>query len=500
MDLGMRKAFLLASLFLVLIVLLVIKQGSTPAWARYQEEYFAEQIAQLKQQLASVQDKAKRSQIEQEIINYQQRKPEIVNLILPNGKVERCKTCHLGIEEISSSHPSNALGCTICHGGNPLSLDETTAHAQMYGGGHPGSLDVADLSCGGVGPNGETCHSGNQDQAKNEVDLVKTSIMATKAGELSAVRQMFGMDKTQKVPGLTLGEQAIQYPHPLQGRPDETAFQQNCLNQCHQNGGKLPVDTLVTKAENVENKGSSQGNNDVRGYGCETCHVLTNPSHTYVGSDVTMKNAVGYGMVHNITTEIPYTQCNQCHNQGYHDPLKMTFAFRSDMAKVVRDWLSGDSSWADRVSDYYLPGEIFAKCEVSLDCIDCHTRQDVMGDNKLYTSQYTAVHIQCMDCHGTKDSLPLSKKIESADDPAYEDQLTNSNFPPLKFGDEIGLTAKGEELPFVRRQGTKWTVTSRVTGKTFQIPLVYGSQCQQNAADQGADSCHRCHDQSAQHP
>lgn len=484
----MKKTILLASLLLTLVVLIVLIQGSTPSWAQYQREYFREQIASLQAQLGSVKDPAKKKQLQQELVSYQTRKPEIIDLVLPNGKVERCKTCHIGIEEISSSHPSSTFGCSVCHGGNPLSLDKTTAHAQMYGSGHPGSLDVASLSCGGTGANGVACHTGNHDQAKNEADLVKTSLMSTKAGELSAVRRMFGYDKTKDVPGLIKGEAGFLYPNPLPGRSNENAFRQNCLSQCHQNGGELP--TPLT-----DSKGKIQGN------GCEACHVLSNPSHTYVGADTTMRSSnLGWGMVHTLTTQIPYTQCNQCHNQGNHNPLKMSFTLRSDMTKVISDWKAGDTHWLDRVQDYYLPGEIFARCEVSLDCIDCHTRQDVMGDNKLHTSQYDAVHLQCQDCHGTKATLPKTKRITDPQDLAFEEQITNSKFPKLQIGDEILITGKGEEMPFIRHQGNNWVQTSRVTGKTFKIPLVYGSKCQQSLLEQGADSCHKCHDRSAAHP
>lgn len=500
------KTLLLASLFLILIVILALKQGAAPSWADYQKEYFGEQISKLQAELGTMPDENKKKQIRLEIADYQNRKPEIVNLYLPNGKVERCKTCHLGIEEISNSHPSNTFGCAVCHGGNPLSLDEAAAHSQMYGGSHPGSLNAASLSCGGTGANGAACHSGNQEQAKNEVDLVKTSIMSTNAGVLSAVRMMFGLDKTKNVPGLIKGQVAALYPNPLQGRPNQSSFQQNCLSQCHQSGGDLPVPSAIT-SNNAQQRataslpsGQSAANGKVQAHGCEACHVLTNPSHSYTGDDTTMRaNNAGYGMVHRLTTQIPYTQCNQCHNQGQHDALKMEFTSRPDLPKVIRDWQAGDTTWTDRVSDYYLPGEIFAGCEVSLDCIDCHTRQDVMGDNKLYTSEYDAVHIQCLDCHGTKEKLPQAKKIENPNDPAFEEQITNPIFPALQIGDEILMTAKGEELPFIRHKGDNWVQSSRVNGKTFNIPLVYGSKCEQNTAEQGADSCHRCHERSALH-
>jgi len=505
----MKKTFLLASLLLILIVILVLKQGTTPSWAHYQTEYFTAQIAKLQVELGTVQDETKIKQVQQDIAGYQNRKPEIVNLVLPNGKVERCKTCHIGIEEISNSHPSNTFGCAVCHGGNPLSLDETTAHAQMLGGGHPGSLTVSSLSCGGTGANGVSCHSGNHEPAQNLVDLVKTSIMSTKAGELSVVRMTFGLDKTKEVPGLTKGQAAYLYPSPLQGQANEGQFQQNCLSQCHQSGGELsiPLAQGTTLPSNTPHEGvaqsktMSQANGQIQANGCEACHVLTNPTHTYIGEDTTIKaNKSGHGMVHSLTTQIPYTQCNQCHNQGNHDPIKMEFSARSDMTKVIRDWTAGYTTWTDRLSDYYLPGELFARCEVSLDCIDCHTRQDVMGDGEFYTSQYDAVHIQCLDCHGTKEKLPLTKKVENPNDLKFKESITNPVFPALKTGDEILITTKGEELPFLRHNGDNWIQTSRVTEKAFKIPLVLGSSCEQIADEQGADSCHKCHARSAQHP
>lgn len=505
----MKKTFLLASLLLILIVMLTLKQESNPKWGKYQKEYFTEQTNQLQLELGTLTDETKKKQLQQEIVSFQDRKPEIINLVLPDGKVERCQTCHIGIEEISNSHPSNTVGCAVCHGGNPLSLDETTAHAQMLGGGHPGSLTSASLSCGGIGANGVACHSGNHEPEENLVDLVKTSIMSTKAGELSVVRMTFGLDKTKEVPGLTKGQVAYLYPSPLQGRANEGSFQQNCLSQCHQSGGELPAPlaqgtpiTSKSPREGVsQSKNMSKSNDKIQGNGCEACHVLTNPTHTYIGEDTTIKGNQGsHGMVHSITTQIPYTQCNQCHNQGSHDPIKMEFSVRSDMTKVIRGWTAGDLTWADRLSDYYLPGELFARCEVSLDCIDCHTRQDVMGDGEFYTSQHDAVHIQCLDCHGTKVQLPLTKQVENPNDLMFQEHITNPEFPVLKIGDEIVMTTKGEELPFLRHNGDTWIQTSRVTGKTFNIPLVLGSSCQQTIDQQGADSCHKCHDRTALHP
>lgn len=490
----MAKKLFLSSMLLLLVVVIGLKQEQNASWIQYQNAYFAQQISLLQDSLKKTEDTQTRIKIQQEISDWETRVPEIINLVLPYGKVERCKTCHIGIEEISASHPSNTFGCAVCHGGNPLSLNQEIAHANMYGQGHPGLLSVASQSCGTTGLNGMACHSQNPDLAQNEVDLVKSSIMSTKSGELSSVRFMFGLDHSKDVPNLTKGEVAQDYPNPLAGRVQEQGFQDNCLSMCHLNGGKLPAyasDTPLNQQENANPQNAASG--------CETCHVLTNPGHTYTGSDTTMQEQTGYGMVHRLTTQIPYTQCNQCHNQGQHDSLNMKFTSRSDLAKVVEDWSKGGETWADCVADYYVPGEVFARCEVSLDCIDCHTRQDVMGDSQLWTSEYDAVHIQCLDCHGTTLQLPQTKTILSLDDPAFEEKITSPVFPDLKVGDQIVVTTKGEEMPFIRNVNEKWILFSRVNGQSFNIPLVQGSNCQQNPAEQGADSCHKCHSESNLH-
>ncbi len=71
----------------------------------------------------------------------QSRQPEIVE-ITPTltGLPERCLTCHQGIEEISASHPQEAFGCVLCHGGDGLALDADLAHATMRGGSAPGTI------------------------------------------------------------------------------------------------------------------------------------------------------------------------------------------------------------------------------------------------------------------------------------------------------------------------------------------------------------------------
>ncbi|WP_088225199.1 hypothetical protein [Desulfosporosinus sp. FKB] len=459
-------------LFLV-VVIRVIWVNSHPNWEMWQIQYYQAQIAQLKSKIDSTQNPELRKTLEQQLDNLKEQKPEIKTLILPNGKIERCQTCHLGIEEISASHSSEAFGCVVCHGGNALSLDQNQAHAGMYGAGHPGRLEVSQLSCGSQNSNTQ-CHSGNVRSEDNQVDLVESSLMASKGGELSMIRYMHGLDISPKI-SIKPGVIASQVPSPFNGQPLEQKLLSNCLEACHQSNGKLLEQASLAN-------------------GCESCHVLTDWSHTYQGQDVTVKGEAGHGLTHRLTTQIPYTQCNQCHNQGIPNLYNMQFNSRPDLASVKSSSEKGVETPTDRLKNVYQPSMVFTKCEVELDCIDCHTRQEVMGDGHLYPTEYQDLKIQCYDCHGTKDKKPSGWTVGTSDDLAFEEEQVNTNFPKLNIGDQILKTAKGEELPYIRQDALGWVLTSKVLGKKYPIPLVYGSGCMQNPEAQTSNDCHKCHD------
>jgi hypothetical protein len=495
---------ILLSLVLFLILIFIQIRESQPEWAKYQESYFTEQAKQREIELSNTTDENLKLSLTREVSEWKSKKPEIVTLTLPNGNQERCQSCHLGIEEISLSHPTDSFGCTVCHGGNGLALDEKTAHANWHGEGKPGNLTTVNYSCGGTGFDGVKCHSGNPDSKDNPVDLVQSSIMVTKAGELSTVRRAFNIFPWQTIEEITLGTTSATLPNPLKAHAKEELFKEGCLSNCHQAGGNLPSYENLPAYDNHPAYNASANESSTHSTiptsstaeGCQSCHVLTNPTHTYQGQDVTIdRTKTGYGQTHQITTQIPYTQCNQCHNQGKHDGVNMTFTSRKDLSEVIAAWEKGEETWEERFKNYYLPGEIFTQCEVSLDCIDCHTRQDVMGDGKIYTSQAEAVHIQCQDCHGTTLNPPLTRTVTSTEDSVLKGHFTNSYFPDLNVGDPFVITAKGEVLPFIRPLSEEWLLRSKVTGKEFTVPLAYGTDCEQDPNKQSADDCHKCHNQ-----
>lgn len=466
----------LAIVFCFTMFMLAVKSFGSSSWQTWQVKYYQAQIAMHQDEMAKVQDEQQIKKIKLEIQDLQQKKPAIQEIRLANGQIERCKTCHLGIEEISKSHPSD-MGCTICHGGNGLSLDEKTAHEGMYGDGHPGQLGVAQLSCGGAGQ----CHSGNKHEIDNQVDLMTTSLMASKGGELSMSRYMYGLDIPPRVL-LKPGEIAANMQAPFNHREEEPKFKQNCLSVCHQATGEL------------------QGQ-QARANGCESCHVLNNSTHTYEGQDITIsRQKTGYGISHKLTVQIPYTQCNQCHNQGNYSLYMMDFTPRPDLDRVNASPAPDKENLESRWQNVYSPGLVFTQCEVNLDCIDCHTRKEAMGDGEMHSSEWNALKIQCQDCHGSTVSQPQGWKITDKSDIAWSEARINPDFPSLKMGDIILKTLKSEELPYVRQENGQWYSYRKTNGEKFLIPQVSGSNCKQDPNKQSADDCHQCHDVSRNKP
>jgi hypothetical protein len=370
------------------------------------------------------------------------------------GQPERCLSCHNGIEPISASHSIEGFGCESCHGGNGLALTEGAAHEDMVR--NPAALDTAQQYCA-------SCHAA-------QVVLVERSIMTTYAGAISLVRRAFGSQTTGDAIYAAHAVANLQTFKPTDSDTQPIHdFAANCLT-CHV---------------------SAEPQNETyyyRSTGCSTCHVLYNEAGLYEGGDPTISaSEAGHPQTHQFTTAIPYTQCNHCHNRGNYDLRTMTFLPREDMPTDPP--LTGE---AQRVHDYYQPIGEFTRCEWELDCIDCHTANEIMGDGTLYNNRSEAQYIQCRTCHGTLDAPPQTQIIQYDNEVAITRANLNA-LVDLAVGDTILVTERNEPLYHVRLVDGEWMLTGKATGTTYTVPLVTGSLCQQDPNNQSSAACHECH-------
>jgi hypothetical protein len=364
------------------------------------------------------------------------------------GQVEYCLTCHADLPEISPSHPVQTFGCVLCHGGEPLALEADLAHSTLRGSSNPSELSVVEESCGG-----EKCHSGTPQMDRDHIQRVTTSLQATYAGAIAQVRYAFGAqpDLTAQM-GIYAIDGLAAFDPNQETSPAIQAFGRNCLF-CHLSAEPMPSQEYV------------------RWGGCAACH---SPAPRGDGT-----------AVHKLTTAIAYTQCNKCHNRGNYSLADMQFHPRIDAP-------------TDRLHDYYQPIAEFTRCEWTLDCADCHTRQEAMGDGQVYNNKKEIQYIRCRTCHGTLNALPLTFMITDANDLALRMAFLDPVID-LEVGDTILVTDKGEPLwnirvlPGSRGAAPTYGLFSKATGQRFTFNPVMGSACQQNPDQQEARYCHECH-------
>lgn len=414
--------------------------------------------------------------------------PVHVQALVPTqtGKAELCVVCHVGIEDISPSHSAQAIGCAVCHGGEPLALDADIAHATLRGGRNPSDPSVAALSCGQAG-----CHSGYANEEQNHVDRVAKSLMATYAGGIALVRFTFGAQSSLTAQYGVSAQKDLGQPLPvgaltsLEQLPASDALhlvdqrlQANCLSSgCHLSSPPWPQPYYY------------------RSTGCAACHVYYGNDGLYRGSDPTVpRDQPGHGQAHRLTTAIPFCQCNHCHNRGNYSLKQMAFLPREDLPPVAPTPTTLVAAEVHRWRECYQPIGDVTKCEIELDCIDCHTSAETMGDGHIYGNKHDLLDVQCRTCHGTLTAPPSVATVQDPDGLALRQARLNGRTDFLGLGDKVLLTGRGGPLWSVKQTAaTEFVQVGKVTGKTYSVPLVLGSECLQDGRTQKSEYCHQCH-------
>jgi hypothetical protein len=168
----------------------------------------------------------------------------------------------------------------------------------------------------------------------------------------------------------------------------------------------------------------------------------------------------------------------------------MTFLERDDLDPAR---LTGLSAQDRRLRDYYQPIAQFVSCEWILDCVDCHTSAEAMGDGHIYSTKKDAAYHQCKTCHGTLTEPPLTAVITDTQELAMREARLNTI--PLQVGDRVLVTDRGEKLGHIQwpLTSTVPVLTMQVTHQVYTVPLVLGSRCPQKADEQASHFCHECH-------
>ncbi len=249
--------------------------------------------------------------------------------------------------------PSHAVACVRCHRGKPDSDDEKTAHEGLIA--DPGDLTIVEETCG-------KCHP-------DEVRRVKVSAMALAPRMINHTRFAFGGQQTpEPVYGTVACPPIKQIPtFADSSNLGDDLLRRSCL-RCH----------LYTK-------GSSRPG-EHRGVGCSACHV------PYPNSDD------GKPGRHLILRSTGVNACLKCHNAN-HVGADYVGLFEKDFERGFRSpFVKGHQAPTIYGAEQHrLVSDVHFRA--GMECMDCHTIDEVHGTGNLPDSPQNRVTVSCRSCH-----------------------------------------------------------------------------------------------------
>ncbi len=400
-----------------------------------------------------------------------------------------CLSCHKGIEDI---HPWSTVSCVQCHGGNDEATTKETAHVKVTvrpAGDErvagqsidldsirfldPGNLRAAHVSCGPCHTKAvsDTTHSLHATTSGHLGDgLYESGVVAEKHPPMSifgvrderpeTARGKGGVGSLRQIGGFNSGGDPSKISTHFADLPRKA-----CM-QCH----------LWSRGRAVRGRAGMDG--DYRGEGCSACHVPYADDGLSQSRDPTVdKFEPGHPKQHRMVRSPTTDTCTRCH---YGD-ASIGLSFRGLAQPVPGMPQSPDAPGLHRKrlnGVYYIDDPSATPADVhhqrGMHCVDCHTRDDVMGDGTLYRRMEDAVEMRCETCHGTPDAYAT------------------------------GVTAKGAKLPHFVQNADGVFLRSRIDGtlrrmKQSRDIVRPGTRDYNPAAaramnfDHGRLACHVCH-------
>jgi hypothetical protein len=303
------------------------------------------------------------------------------------GMVEMCLSCHTK-EKLDGAHDRLVVGCSPCHLGDPLSIDKNKAHAGMVL--NPGDLRWAAQTCGVEG-----CHPA-------DIRKVKNSLMATNRGILATLLYYWGERDNQHA---DIGVEQL-----LESGETSLAldYYRKLCATCH-----------LWKQKN-DLPGAPAFFNE-KGGGCSACHYILPPETPRNTVTTELSEAELAALKKNrphprVVKQVPEENCVRCHNRSGRIGLSYAGIFEAEgygtpyeKGQHATQRLPGDRFYLKIANDIH-----HAK---GMACIDCHTRDEIMGDGNRYAHYEEAVEIKCASCHGdnpgqTRKHKPLNNLIK----------------------------------------------------------------------------------------
>ena len=374
------------------------------------------------------------------------------------GDGSTCSDCHQGLELASENHQE----CISCHNGDPEESDEKASHQSMYGPKNPADPKFWDKTCG-------KCHP-------YQLDRVRANLMYTNIGMIKNTQATWeGEDDTlyatrqEKIPTATGELLELKSVAELDNLAGEL-YRKTCF-LCH-----IGVDS-----NNVWSGSHASG--------CGACHFPYNDNATYQGGDPTVKGKWPHSASHKMENLPDNKVCVRCHNRSGR--IALSYEGRNDGNNSLVPIRNGEPG-PDIISGVRNVTRIQPDIhhEKGLECIDCHTSRDIMGDGYAYENMYQQTEISCEDCHGSAFGQPRTEPINRENDEVLRESAHYKR--RMQQGDNMVLTTKDRKYSNVFLEDEKIWVQGKRSGKLHESKVITGTP-EHSIVGHERMECYSCH-------
>jgi hypothetical protein len=125
-----------------------------------------------------------------------------------------------------------------------------------------------------------------------------------------------------------------------------------------------------------------------------------------------------------------------------------------------------------------------------MDCIDCHTQTELMGDGYAYENMYHQLEVSCESCHGDGQKLPATELISRENKPNLAVRSAYRDIIPDDM--EAVLTDKGRPFSNAVKDGGQYWLIQKRANVPKPMVTVTGS-LEHNVAGHERLECVSCH-------
>ncbi len=372
---------------------------------------------------------------------------------------EACTQCHAGIERASASHD----GCVSCHGGDPDGTTRESGHRGLLGLSDPSYPGRWEQGCGG-------CH-------RHELERMTSSVMYTNAGMIAQIQATWEGEGRGGPYAAQAGERFAADGAPLAlhsvadlDHVSGELYRKFCA-RCH-----------LARQNDADDSAAHPA-------GCAACHFPFGADGAYRGGDATMRGRRLHSPTHVLQGLPPMSACLSCHQrsgrvalayQGLNDGNNALVPTRHGMPGPVRG--SDERSFT-----HVAPDAHFA---AGMECIDCHTSREVMGDGFSAARMAGQLEIRCEDCHGDGEAAPRFVEVTREHEaPIRESRQYGFRIRP---GFRVALTGRDRPYSNVFARGDTVLVAIKRSGRLLRSPVVTGTP-EHRIAGHARLACAACH-------